>query len=142
MFTFQYHENITIAFKHSIFRLFFGDIANEYTNNPICVQTIRVIEDRSNLQKEVEAISKFDEVLTVNKPPEISAQSQDGTTMREIIETTIENKHELHPYIHDTFQCFIDNKTHLQIDIYQAVENIKHKFLLSLIIPVHKEIDS
>ena len=68
----------------NVYRLFFGDETDRFTKHPITVRTIRIIDDGSNLQQQVEAITKFDEILTCGAhwTPGVLAESEYGTIIK------------------------------------------------------------
>ena len=124
--------------------MFFGDKTDVFgQEQPITVETIRIIDDGSNLQQQVEAITKFDEILTVDVRfmVTVSSESEYGSIIKDIIESSKGNTNQFHPYIYDTFKCFRHNKKHITVTIWQLVDKIKDKGLLSLIIPEYKKIE-
>ena len=121
--------------------MFFGDKTEGFTKQPITVETIRIIDHGSNLQKQVEAITKFDEILTVEEINNLSFEREYGSTVKDIIESAKGNTKQFHPYIYDTFNCFRHNKKHIRVDIDKLVAHVKDEGLLSLIIPEYREVD-
>ena len=124
-----------------MFRLFFGSAADRYTHWPLNVNTIRIIEDRSNLRKQVQAITKFDESITLINPPRIPANSDDGSIMLNIIKTSMGHQNKYHEYVNDTFKCFMNNKKHIRLNVESLVDWIKDQVFLDLIIPIRHELN-
>ena len=104
------------------------------------MRSIRIIEDRSNLQEQIEAITIFDEMLTHINPPKISEDNGYTSIIKDIIQSTKDKDNRFHPYIHDTFKCFVDNKKFVNVNINFLMLNVKDKELLQLIVPLPKEV--
>ena len=119
-----------MLFLLDIYRLFFGD--NRFNNDPLNIISIRIIKHRSNLKNQVAAITVLDGIISdslyANK---IEEDSDYATIIKALFED--DDRRKLDPYIYDTFQCFIDHKEKMEINMMTLDTYIKDKKLLQLI---------
>ena len=113
--------------------MFFGS-SDYFQDQPLNTTTIRLISDRVNLNKQIKAITAFDNVITLTNTPEISEDAGHGFIIRKLVESLKEKQYKFHPYVHDTFKCFCDNKKEIRITRYLA-ENVKDQALSDVLIP-------
>lgn len=116
----------------NIFRLFFGD--NSFNKDPLNIISIGIIAQRSNLKTQVAALTVLDGIISDSLyGNKIKKGSQYGGIIKALFESNGGKQKKLNPYIYDTFQCFIDHKEKMEINMMTLDEYIKDKQLLDLI---------
>lgn len=101
------------------FRLFFNDPGHLEYNYPLQIQSIRIISNYTNLEKQINAITALDNILSNNVRSDNSIQN--GNNYGSIISELMNAKRTtpiFHPYLYKTFAAFIAHKKEIKIRLF------------------------
>lgn len=118
-----------------LFRLFYG-----YRDEGLNIISIRIIENHLNLKTTISAITALDNILTnnVDDHHKISGDQSYGRIISHLFDYALTDnpsnqQFPMHPYIYDTFKCFANHKTKIDIQLHNINNYVEDRKLLDLL---------
>ena len=115
-------------------------MATKWQSLPLNVSSIRIIEDRSNVQSAIQAISALDHILSESSPL-ASSNKKYGLILGDLfnyfcsLQPSLPNSIKYHEYVYQSFKSLVHFKTIIKIDIHSIATQVHDAVLRKLIIP-------
>ena len=115
--------------------MFFG-----YRGDGLNITSIRIIKNHLNLGQTISAITALDHILSrnVDKHNQILKESNYGDIISHLFDYMLNDnpsnqEFKLHPYVYDTFKCFANFKSDIDISLHDGRKWVRDKKLLNLL---------
>lgn len=105
-----------------IYRLFFNDANGKESNFPLSVESVFIIQNSLNLEKQIKAITLLDNIISnsINtNEKKLKFEHDYGAILSELISVILGSKTEMkfNPYLYKTFESFRMHKEKISISV-------------------------